>query len=69
MPNFALAKREHIYIWTLARNLLTAKRGLRLVKKLKAPQDVIEFNKGIELEAHNRYYSAKEFFGASIVKE
>ena len=67
IPNLNTSK-EAQYVWMLSRNLLTAKRGLRLYKKLNAPIETIEFQKGIENEAHNVYYNAKAWFWESIKK-
>lgn len=68
IPNLK-SSREAQYVWMLARNLLTAKRGLRLYKKLNAPIETIEFQKGTENEAHNNYYNAKSWFYESIKKD
>ena len=57
-----------IYIWLLARNLLSSRRSLRKMKKMGANNSIIEFHKGIQLESHNRYYSAIEYFQEEIKK-
>lgn len=57
------------YVWLLARNLLQAKRNLRTITKNDPPIWALEFAKGVENEAHNRYYSAKEYFWDIIEKK
>ncbi len=50
------------YIWLLGRDLLSIKRSIRQLKKLNVDPLILEFEKGRELECHNNYYGAKEYF-------
>ena len=67
-PDTQNGSRIGLYIWFLAKNLKLKKQHLRMYKKLDAPSEVIEHCRGEELEAHNRYYGAKEFFAKEIEK-
>lgn len=55
------------YVYSLARNLLHAKRQLRFSKLNNLSAE--DFHRGVELEAHNRYYAAKETFWEEIKKK
>ncbi len=57
------------YVYSLGQNLLYAKRNLRRLQKLNAPENFIEFQRGQELQAHNDYYGAKETFRDEIRKK
>lgn len=56
------------YVWSLARNLLHAKRNLKKLSNKSGGDDgpSLEFLKGVCNEAHNRFYSAKEYFNKEI---
>lgn len=73
IPNFnkglTLEGKIGIYIWQMARNLLQAKRNLRIITKNNPPIWVLEFAKGVENEAHNNYFGAKEYFGDILDKK
>lgn len=57
------------YIYSLARNLLLAKRIKRMMINLHSPYEVLAYHRGIENEAHNRFYTAKETFWEEIKKK
>lgn len=55
------------YVWSLARNLLHARRNLRrAILDDNSPSR--GFLQGVENEANNRFESAKEFFEKEIRK-
>lgn len=62
IPDFGKASREGLYVWQLARNLLSAKRRLRSAIKHNFGKNDKMFYMGVENEAHNRYYAAMKYF-------
>lgn len=55
------------YVWTLARNLLHAKRNLKhAIDSADYPDKM--FLHGVENEANNRFQSAKEYFEKELRK-
>jgi hypothetical protein len=68
IPDLVKGSNIGLYLWHTARNLQCKKRNLRLLKKLNADKDIIEFARGEENEAHNRYNGAKEWFAKEIEK-